>query len=56
MNFFVKGKMNDRGRTNDVNVVHKGRENTRGKNLQIEHHNAQKWVSTKKGPMSGSPW
>jgi len=32
-NEMVKGKMNGKGRANDVNVIHKGRKNKRGKNL-----------------------
>jgi len=55
-NKMVTRKMNGKGRTNDVNVIHKGRENTRRNNLQAEHHNAQKWASTKRGPMNGLPW
>jgi hypothetical protein len=34
-------------KVNDVNVVHKGKENARGKNL-VKHHNARKSTSTKK--------
>jgi hypothetical protein len=33
-NKMVKGKMSDKGRAYDLNVIHKGRENTRGRTFK----------------------
>jgi hypothetical protein len=46
--------MNNKSQANDVNVIHKGRENTRGKTL-AKHHNAQKWARSNRSLTSRSP-
>jgi hypothetical protein len=51
----IKNNVNDKGQANDVSGVYKGREKTRGEN-PIEHHNTQKWTSTKRSLLSKSPW
>jgi hypothetical protein len=50
-----KSKRNDISLTNYVNVVSKGRENTREKIL-TKHCNAWKWASAKKILTNNSPW
>jgi hypothetical protein len=46
--------MNNKSQANDVNVIHKGRENTRGQTF-AKHNNAQKWARAKRGLMNRSP-
>lgn len=46
--------MNNKNQANDVNVIHEGKENTRGKTL-AKHHNAQKWARAKKSLTNISP-
>jgi hypothetical protein len=52
----VKGKMNDRGWANDVNVIENGKENIRGKNpIDIAMHKNGP-MQKKKGPTNKTPW